>query len=359
MDSVNSESPAIGAPVLRRMIAQREKLRGPALQTALALRDAAHVSTERAAATALGRAAERLHRLPVFVEKAEFGPVSLSELSELLPERALLAVLEGGRDMLGVMAICPALLTSLIEMQALGRVTSRPPVPRRATRTDAAITADLVNGFLAELTRELGGRPDMPDFGQFRYATYLDDPRPLGLMLDDVEMTRLVLKFRIGGGGQRDGLILLALPATHLAKTRPASGQMQITAETPQQSPPAPTLAIAMQQAPVRVVGVLCRRTLSLRTLRGLVPGAVIPLPQNALDDARIETTAGQLLARGRLGEAEGMHAIRLRASAEPKATPTDAVPIADLDQPDAFRSAPDAGQATRHAPPEQARSHG
>jgi flagellar motor switch protein FliM len=123
--------------------------------------------------------------LPVFVESAELLPMTLPELAELLPERALLAVLEGGRDALGVMALCPSLLASIIEMQAIGRVTSRPPANRRPTRTDAAISADFVNSLLAELGREIGDRPGIPAFGAFRYATHMDDPRPLGLMLED------------------------------------------------------------------------------------------------------------------------------------------------------------------------------
>ena len=64
---------------------------------------------------------------------------------------------------------------------------------------------------------------------------------------------------------------------------------------------------------PVRVVGILCRRKLSLQALRALGPGSLIPLPQNVMDEARVETPNGQLLALGRLGEADGFHALRLK----------------------------------------------
>jgi flagellar motor switch protein FliM len=85
------------------------------------------------------------------------------------------------------------------------------------------------------------------------------------------------------------------------------------------------------------------------------------------LDDARLETGQGQLLARGRLGEADGLHAIRLRhaemplrgtapaaaaapaidvANAGPRATGIDGLPplagfdmpLGDINSPDAFR---------------------
>lgn len=370
--------------VLHRIIAGHRNAHKPALPDPGGGRPALAFSIERAAGTALGRAAEKQLRLPVFVESAELLPMTLSELAELLPERALLAVLEGGRDALGVMALCPSFLASIIEMQAIGRVTSRPPANRRPTRTDAAMSADFVNALLTELGREMGERPGIPPFGAFRYATHMDDPRPLGLMLEDAGMQRLQLKFRVGAGGQRDASILIALPAapgagrdrratTPLATqpTRapnamiPAPASNETSAPAMQAAPA--SLAEAVQTAPIRVVGILCRRKLSLQALRALGPGSLIPLPQNVLDDARLETGQGQLLARGRLGEAEGFHAIRLRHAEMPlrgtaaapaaatgmdlaapavRATGTGGLPplagfeppLADIDSPDAFR---------------------
>lgn len=356
MDMAEQKHDPDGGLVLHRMIAARDRLRGPQELASIAASAAVETDPGRAAATALGRAAERLHRLPVFVEKAEFAAMSQPELAELLPERALLAVVEAGRDLLGVAALCPALLSSLIEMQALGRVTSRPPIPRRATRTDAAISADFVNAFLAELGRELGHRPDYPAFDRFRYTTFLDDPRPLALMLEDGEMLRLTLRFRIGPGGQRDGSLLLALPVTRPARAANPAGRMLPSAPPAAEAPAtraiANDLSEAVRQAPIRLVGVLCRRKLSLRMLRELVPGSTIPLGPHALDEARIETPCGQVLAQGRLGEADGFHAIRLgrgqQGAAQPPAqsatgadlAPGLDAPLGDLHQPDAFRLA-------------------
>lgn len=302
-----------GAPVLHRWIAMRRGA-NPAMDAARAPA-AIEFRLERAAATALGRAAERQARLPVFVEKVELARMTLPELPELLPERALLAVVEGRRDALGVVAVCPGLLASLIEMQAIGRITSRPTQARRPTRTDASISADFVNALLGELARECLGQAGCPDFGAFRYATYMDDPRPLSLMLEDGEMLRLTLRFRLGPGGQRDGTLMIALPVERANYAALPAGEALPAQPTPsgETAPPASSLCDAMQQVPIALVGILCRRKVSLQMLRNLAPGALIPLPQNALDDARIETPQGQVLARGRLGEADGYHAIRLR----------------------------------------------
>ena len=93
--------------------------------------------------------------------------------------------------------------------------------------------------------------------------------------------------------------------------------------------------------------------------LRALMPGRLLALPRVTLADARIETAAGQMLARGRLGETDGCHAIRLcdpdhlavaqhpvldaPASLTPSAP---GAPIEDLCEPDPFRDPPDAATA-------------
>jgi flagellar motor switch protein FliM len=355
--------PTAAANVLRRWIATRHGTRAPSGGAA-----PAEFGIERAATTALGRAAERQARLPVFVEGVELARMTLAELPEFLPEHALLAVIEGRRDAIGVVAVCPNLLTSLIEMQAIGRVTSRTAPIRKPTRTDASISADFINALLGELARECQGR-HMPDFGAFRYATYTDAPRPLLLMLEEGDMIRLGLRFRIGPGGQRDGRLVIALPLDQ--ETRPAPQGMKPGtslpgATAPAAPPPAPEaprilLAKMAEQAPITLVGILCRRKISLQMLRSLTPGALIPLPPNALDDALLETAQGQPLARGRLGEAEGYHAMRLRGLAHETMPPRPATPAWPVEAlaPGDIPAATRAGFASDHEPPMQDQQDG
>lgn len=378
------DAPAVGhAAVLQRIIG-RSKSTAPARQTPEEKTVAQHQSVERMISTALGRSAERLYALPIFIQDVGLASATLAELPELLPEQALLSIVEGRGSAIGVVALSPAFVASVIEMQAIGRVSSREVRHRKPTRTDASISADFVNTLLSELGKELSTQANLPMFSAFSYASFLDDPRPLMLMLEDVELTRVTLNFRIGAGGQRDGTIVIALPAPRLPDQKPRSPEKALitaaaggaanrvpTEDAPVQhaafermgSPAIETLAVAMQEAPVHLVGILCRKKVSLGTLRNLAPGTLIPLPPAALDDARIETLQGQLLAQGRLGEADGYHAIRLRAPGSHDQTSrvmrhhaTDttagavatnpslnAFPHIDISQPDAFRSDPTA----------------
>lgn len=289
------------------------------------------LSPARAAANAVGRAAERLYRMPVLPLDFRPGAATLAELPELLPEGSLLIVLQGPGDLIGAISLSYETVTALIEVQALGRVTARHADRRRLTRSDAAICVDFINALMTNLSTEMAGVEGFGPIPVYRYATFLEEARPLLLMLEDRPYRSLSLSLRFGDGADtRDGAILIALP--HKAEARGAEARgtetrapeaRSTTPALPAAGPSGTTLAPAMADAPVEVVGVLCRRTVSLGELRALTPGKLLPLPRVNLSEARLETPDGQLLAIGKLGESEGCHALRLHDPAESSARPT------------------------------------
>lgn len=171
--------PATQAPgVLRRMLQARAQVRlgqggAPQLPASPAPTPA------RAAATAIGRAADRLYQLPVRALSVQPGALTLAELPELLPELPLVVVLQGPGDLLGAIALCPQAVAALVEWQALGRVTSRGLERRRPTRSDALLCSDFINALLTELTAEMEGVEGFEAVGGYQFLTHLDDPRPL------------------------------------------------------------------------------------------------------------------------------------------------------------------------------------
>lgn len=281
---------------------------------------------ERAIAGAIARAADRIHALPLFFDRIETGHAVLAEMAELLPEQALLSVVEGAVDALGVVAICPQFLTSLIEMQAIGRISARPAVTRRPTRTDGAICADFLNACLSELGVELAPHRGFHGLGGYRYASFLDDPRPLEMLLDDVPFRRIAIQLRAGAAGQRDGRMVFFLPAApaQVAGMLPAAPAGATTGPpegiAPPVTPPPGVLAGAVQAAPITLYGVLCRRMISLGELQALAPGAVVTLPPDVLAAATLETASGQVLFNGKLGELAGRHALRLQGARDGRA---------------------------------------
>lgn len=317
-------------------------------------------SPERAVAGAIGRAADRVYRLPLFFDRIEWSRAALVELGELLPEGALVSMIEGPDDSLGVFALCPELMAAVTEMQTAGRVSSRPAPPRRPTRTDGSICTDFINATLAELGAEPGISPGRDRFCGYRYASHMDDLRTLDLLLEDGEFHLLSVSLRAGEAGQRRGRMVIAWPSDP-AQTGCDGG------DPPAQhgGTDAPSLAEAVHSAPIELLGVLCRRRISLRELATLSPGDVIALPPDVLAHATLETAIGQVLFRGKLGEMAGRHALRLLPSPDappetlratagpPPLLQPDSLPLGNLDTPDPFRPvSPDIAAPMGATPP-------
>lgn len=234
---------------------------------------------------------------------------TLAELLDLCPERGLIAVLEGPSEGLGILALSPPVLAGMIEMQTMGRVSPQPPVARKPTRTDAAMVAGFVDHALEDLEASLATDADLIWAGGFRYASFLDDPRPLGLLLEDVPYRVLAAEVSLSKGA-KSGPVLLALPAEGRGK-RPSAPK----APTPGTLPAEAFLQALNDQVMAsqsQLQAVLHRVTIPLSAVMGLKPGDLMPLPMAAIDRIVIEGLDGRNLAQGKLGQNRGMRAVRL-----------------------------------------------
>jgi flagellar motor switch protein FliM len=124
---------------------------------------------------ALARAANDEIGLPLDVTRLTVARRSLPELLDIAPDRALIAVLEGPGEGLGIIALSAPVLAAMIEMQTIGRVTSAAPSSRKPTRTDATMVAGVIDRALEDLEIGLDHDPDVTWAGGFRYASFLDD----------------------------------------------------------------------------------------------------------------------------------------------------------------------------------------
>lgn len=271
---------------------------------------------------ALARAARDDLKIALDFRSMTVDRRSLAELMELPPDRALIAVLDGPGEGLGVIILSPQVLTGFIEAQTVGKVKSTEPATRKPTRTDAAMVAVVIDAALRGLELALADEADLVWAGGFRYASFLDDPRPLGLLLDDT--TYKVLRAEVDlAGGARTGEILLALPAEGRgmapnAKTGPVEnadhGHVFMQA-----------LSDRVSGSHCRLEAVLARITLPLSDVMALTEGALLALPQAALDQISLEGFDGRRVAEGKLGQNRGMRAIRLSEGAAARSAPLSA----------------------------------
>lgn len=257
----------------------------------------------------LARAARDRLALPLDVTTLTLHKRSLAEVLELPPQHGLLAILQGPAETMGLVVLSPPILAGLIEVQTLGKVGKSPLVARKPTRTDAAMVAEYLDQALTELEDSLAQEADLVWAGGFRYASFLDDPRPLGLLLEDFDYR--VMTAEVNLGPERQGSVLLILPAD--GKGVLPAPRAKVDLPDPAAGP-AFSAALATQVEGVGCLldAVISRVTLPLSRVMGMAVGDVFALPRARVDSVQLEAMDGRRLAEGQLGQNRGMRAIRL-----------------------------------------------
>lgn len=270
----------------------------------------------------LARAARDRLELPLDVLSLVLHKRSLAEVLELPPQHGLLAILQGPADSMGLAVLSPPVLAGLIEAQTLGKVGTAALATRKPTRTDAAMVAEYLDQALTELEQSLVQEADLVWAGGYRYASFLDDPRPLGLLLEDFDYR--VLTAVVSLGAERQGTVLLILPAE--GKGLQPAPRLMAVAPDPFAGPAFSTaLAAQVEGAHCLLDAVISRVTLPLGRVMGFAVGDVIALPRAGVDSVQIETSDGRRLAEGQLGQNRGMRAVRLTLDAGFAAQPVQA----------------------------------
>ena len=297
------------------MDALRKKLNLRPAQEAPSVRGA-----EGAWRLAFGRAVRDAMGLDLRFETLRLRTLSLAELLETPPERALIAMLEGPEAGLGLLVLAPGLMAGLIEMQTFGKLTPAPPLVRRPTRTDAAMVSGLLDASLAGLAQALVTEPDRVWTDGFRVASHIEDPRPLGLLLEDMSY-RVLSGEVVLGGGEKTGELILALPATGAGRqpdgAEPAPGGEEAAGRGLLFRA---ALSEQVNQSGACLTAVLARVRMPLSAVMALRPGDPVPLGAAAIDRVDLEGLDGVRLAGGRLGQSRGQRAVRLGADALPAA---------------------------------------
>jgi len=298
----------------------RQKIARVGTGRARADRDSRAGGAERAFPLALARAARDVMALALDVTALQRDRLTLAELVELLPERALILMLEDqGGEGLGLLVMSPAILSGLVEMLTTGRVTANPAPNRRPTRTDAAMLAGLIDSTLAGFEIALQSDPDRPWVEGWRYGSFLPDARTMTLLLDDGSFQVLRAEVSLSGGA-KSGPLVLALPASR----RMADGADD-AAEAGADLVFAAHLTAQVEGTAARLDAVIGRLTLPLARLSTLMAGEVLPLPLAAIDRVDLIGADGRLVAEGRLGQSRGLRALRITTE-----TGLDPVAVAD-----------------------------
>lgn len=260
---------------------------------------------------ALARAARDQLKAPLEVTMLTQARVSLAEVLEVPPDRALVAVLEGPGEGLGMLALSPEVFQAMVEVLTIGRVAPTASAARKPTRTDAAMLAPMIDAALIDLEAGLAEEADLTWAGGWRYASFLEDPRPLGLMLEDVAYRLVSVEVDLSLGARR-GRVVLALPAEGRGRKPRSKAAGAISDTVAAERRFAEELAEQVSSAEVRLEAVLTRLSLPLSRVVGLAVGDQLVLNAAALDKISLEGLDGRKMAEGRLGQNRGLRAVRL-----------------------------------------------
>ncbi len=258
---------------------------------------------------AFGRMAADCPGLDGVVQNVDTRQAALAEVLDLIESGMFLAILEGRRDAMGLVVACPTVMAGMIEAQTTGRVDTSTPPKRKPTRTDAALMAPMVDAFLRRVDQRCAELPQSDIVSGYVYGSYLDDPRPLGLMLDDGQFHIMHLRVSLGFGAKEgDWYFIVPEPL----EAMPASSeidQAELEARDWQDR-----LQVAVGGSEVVIKATLGRVQITLTEAMRLRPGDVLRLPETALETLVLETITHEPLGIGRLGQARGQRAVRLTA---------------------------------------------
>ncbi|SER00270.1 FliM/FliN family flagellar motor C-terminal domain-containing protein [Thalassovita taeanensis] len=266
------------------------------------------MSPRRALRLALCRTAEVGLSLPLAVSGVERFRTDHGSLMAMLDESGLMVCVEAPGQVRGVMVLDLQILTALIETQTIGYIISRSAQMRPTTRTDAAISMPLVDGTLREFEAELARQEDASWTKGFRFASWVEEKRALGVALTATTFETFHLTLDIGDG-DRKGEVLLALPRPDPV-FQPAP-ESKVDAQDA-------GLGRGLMEAKAKLDAVLLRRAMSLEEVGQLRVGDVLMIPPRALAEVQLEGVGRQVVASGSLGQINGNRALRLTALGAP-----------------------------------------
>ncbi|MGC8204018.1 FliM/FliN family flagellar motor switch protein [Aliiroseovarius sp. PTFE2010] len=260
------------------------------------------MSAAKALRLALSRTAEVEMGLAATIIDFSELRLPLGGIAGELPKCALIAMITAEDGARGLFVLDHVLMAALIEQMTTGAVRNTAAEERVPTSTDAALASALIDKMLARFETLVSTAANPPDVGGYRYATPLRDPRAIGLTLDDQRYRYYRLTVDLAQGA-KTGDMLMFLPLE-----RPVPGIEGVEPPGSWQEKMEQTVSTAE----VTMDAALYRLRLSLSDVMGFEVGQQIPVPRKAVAQVQVEGIDGRVIATARLGQANGLRALRI-----------------------------------------------
>ena len=263
------------------------------------------LTSSRAVRLVLAKVAQDSVGLPLAVSSVAEDVADLDATLAALPDGLMLVRLERADQTVGLMGLDMQLRAAVLEVTTTGKLLAQVAEDRPPTGTDRFLCDALIKGFLDSFPEAVRATA-FEGWAQDTAAGELfADTRLAGLILAPNRYRTVQMTVQLGQT-DRQGLLLLALP---LPEPDPVEGLPK-----PEAIAWEPAFTAAVTAAPVSLAARLHNFRLTLAEARPLKVGAVLPLGGCTVSSARLCTTDGRLVARGRLGQSGGMRALRIEA---------------------------------------------
>lgn len=306
-------------------------------RTAREAQAARTMSLARALRLTAAKQAERLMALPLSALSVTRQTIGADDASKRIDATALTLLMDGAGDQAAVAVLDPVLVAGLIQQQTMGRVMPPPEggETRRHTATDAALCAPFIESLLSRAAM----LPDTPEecalLQGFRFGVWAQEPRQAQLALDASDYSLIEMTLDMAAG-TRAGKLVLVLPEP---KIRGAlHDEVQGSAAVAKSSA---NLAENVMGLNADLVIALTRLKMPLQQVSGFNVGDLIDLNLSSMADALIVDGNGRAIARGTLGQIDGLRAVQVdhrkaRHHTEPRrrASDRDALDLPDVTAP-------------------------
>ncbi len=254
------------------------------------------------------RDADDLLSLDLAVISVQQGKRDKAGLLDDIQPTDLIYLMDGEDEARGICKISPSLLAGLTEIQMSGRVTSSDPPERVPTRTDGIVAGEIVDRWISTATdtsREENLTDALPIAG-FQRANGVLDKRNTDLSIDPQTYRTMTIELSLGGGA-KSGTLFFATPEPGGSDS---AGQSKAATQMRKHLP--------QIEAPLRAV--LVRLPVGVGRVQRMAVGDLVEVPIESLQSVRLEGMDGRMIAMARLGQLNGMRAVRLAGEEAPRA---------------------------------------
>ena len=277
-------------------------------RTAREAQAARTMSLARALRLTAAKEADRLMGLPLSALSITRRAISAEDISSRLDAASLMLLMDGKGDQVVAAVLDPVLVTGLIQQQTMGKVIA--PLEggetRRHTATDVALCAPFIESLLSRAAM----LPDTPEecalLQGYRFGVWAREPRQAQLALDASDYALIEMTLDMAAGTRAGKLVLLVPEPKHIPL--PIDNGEDAVAD-----------AISTANLAENVLGLtadlmiaLTRVKMPLHKVSDFKVGDMIDLDLSSMEHALVIDGNGRAIARGRLGQIDGMRAVQV-----------------------------------------------